>query len=137
MADYDRRNGGPRGSYNNRKRRHRGSCSCYITSLSKLTLGADDDEVDRRQQRRRYEEPLHIKVRKQLLGVAESVRFDPSFATALQAKISVAIKEDGGGNQQHRKAYCGQPRRSRDQGAIPKSCYTIVRLSGASTLGCR
>ncbi len=25
MTDYDRRNGGPRGGYNNRKRRHRGS----------------------------------------------------------------------------------------------------------------
>lgn len=34
---------------------------------------ADDDEHDRRPQRRRYEEPLHLKVRKQLLGVAESV----------------------------------------------------------------
>lgn len=56
MADYDRRNGGPRGGYNNnRKRRYR-----------------DDDEHDRRPQRRRYEEPLHLKVRKQLLGVAES-----------------------------------------------------------------
>ncbi|CAD6572438.1 MAG: hypothetical protein ASARMPREDX12_005221 [Alectoria sarmentosa] len=32
----------------------------------------DDDEHDRRPQRRRYEEPLHLKVRKQLLGVAES-----------------------------------------------------------------
>lgn len=56
MADYDRRNGGPRGGYNNnRKRRYR-----------------DDDEHDRRPQRRRYEEPLHLKVRKQLLGIAES-----------------------------------------------------------------
>ncbi len=34
----------------------------------------DDDEYDRRAQRRRYEEPLHVKVRKQLLGIAESVR---------------------------------------------------------------
>lgn len=108
MADYDRRNGGPRGGYNNRKRRHRGTWSCSLTTLSKLTLGADDDEVDRRQQRRRYEEPLHIKVRKQLLGVAESVRFDTFFATAPQAKISLAVEEDGGGNQQHRKTYCGQ-----------------------------
>ena len=110
MADYDRRNGGPRGGYNNRKRRHRGSRSCYLTTLCKLTLGADDDEVDRRQQRRRYEEPLHIKIRKQLLGVAESVRIDTSLATALQAKISLAIEEDGRGNQQHRKTYCGQLR---------------------------
>ena len=110
MADYDRRNGGSRGGYNNRKRRHRGSWSFYLTTLSKLTFGADEDEVDRRQQRRRYEEPLHIKVRKQLLGVAESVRFDNSFATALQAKISLAIKENGRGNQQHRETYCGQLR---------------------------
>ncbi|KAL8830435.1 MAG: hypothetical protein Q9191_001433 [Dirinaria sp. TL-2023a] len=55
MADHDRRNGPPRGGYNNRKRRHR-----------------DDDEYDRRPQRRRYEEPLHVKVQKQLLGIAES-----------------------------------------------------------------
>ena len=34
----------------------------------------DDDEYDRRPQRRRHEEPVHLKVRKQLLGIAESVR---------------------------------------------------------------
>lgn len=55
MADHDRRNGPSRPGYNNRKRRHR-----------------DDDEYDRRPQRRRYEEPLHVKVQKQLLGIAES-----------------------------------------------------------------
>ena len=86
MTDYDRRTGGPRGGYNNRKRRHRGSRSRHLPTLCKLTLGADDDEVDRRQQRRRYEEPLHIKVRKQLLGVAESVSFDTSFAQHFKLK---------------------------------------------------
>ncbi|MCJ1405137.1 hypothetical protein MMC11_008363 [Xylographa trunciseda] len=55
MADYDRRNG-YRGGNNSRKRqRYR-----------------DDDDFDRRPQRRRYEEPAHIKLRKQLLGLAES-----------------------------------------------------------------
>lgn len=37
----------------------------------------DDDEYDRRPQRRRYEEPLHVKVQKQLLGIAESVHNEP------------------------------------------------------------
>lgn len=32
----------------------------------------DEDDYDRRPQRRRYEEPLSVKVRKQLLAVAES-----------------------------------------------------------------
>ncbi|KAL2825384.1 MIF4G like-domain-containing protein [Aspergillus pseudoustus] len=51
MADYERRNHGPRGG---RKRRYR-----------------EDDDYDRRQ-RRRYEEPLVVKVRRQLLTIAES-----------------------------------------------------------------
>lgn len=34
----------------------------------------EDDDYDRRPQRRRYEEPLAVKVRKQLLSIAESVR---------------------------------------------------------------
>jgi nuclear cap-binding protein subunit 1 len=33
---------------------------------------ADEDDYDRRPQRRRYEEPLSVRVRKQLLSVAES-----------------------------------------------------------------
>ena len=33
----------------------------------------EDDDYDRRPQRRRYEEPAHIRVRKQLLSIAESV----------------------------------------------------------------
>ncbi|KAI0407460.1 MIF4G like-domain-containing protein [Xylaria palmicola] len=51
MADYDRRQSGGGG----RKRRYR-----------------DDDEYDRRPQRRRYEAPLSVRIRKQLLGLAES-----------------------------------------------------------------
>ncbi|KAI1776030.1 MIF4G like-domain-containing protein [Hypoxylon cercidicola] len=51
MADYDRR---PGGGFN-RKRRFR-----------------DDDEHDRRPQRRRYDAPLPVRIRKQLLGLAES-----------------------------------------------------------------
>ena len=38
----------------------------------------DDDDYDRRPQRRRYEEPLHLKMRKQLLVIAESVRSNTS-----------------------------------------------------------
>jgi nuclear cap-binding protein subunit 1 len=37
-----------------------------------LTPRPDDDEFDRRPQRRRYEEPLPVKIRKQLLSIAES-----------------------------------------------------------------
>ncbi|KAJ5552886.1 hypothetical protein N7494_002264 [Penicillium frequentans] len=57
MADYERRNHGPRGGGGGggRKRRYR-----------------DDDDFDRRPQRRRYEEPLFVQVRRQLLTIAES-----------------------------------------------------------------
>ncbi|RFU25990.1 hypothetical protein B7463_g10356, partial [Scytalidium lignicola] len=55
MADYDSRPHGGRGGYNNRKRRYR-----------------DEDDYDRRPQRRRYEEPFPVKIRKQLLAIAES-----------------------------------------------------------------
>lgn len=34
----------------------------------------EDEDYDRRPQRRRYEEPLAVKLRKQLLSIAESVR---------------------------------------------------------------
>lgn len=33
----------------------------------------DDDDYDRRPQRRRYEEPLAVTLRKQVLSIAESV----------------------------------------------------------------
>jgi nuclear cap-binding protein subunit 1 len=38
----------------------------------RLTDPVDDEEFDRRPQRRRYEEPLPVKIRKQLLSIAES-----------------------------------------------------------------
>ncbi|RSL46011.1 hypothetical protein CEP54_014048 [Fusarium duplospermum] len=54
MADYDRR---PPGGHHNRKRRYRD----------------DDDHYDRRQQRRRIDSaPLPVRVRRQLLGIADS-----------------------------------------------------------------
>ncbi|KAI1139036.1 MIF4G like-domain-containing protein [Hypoxylon sp. FL0543] len=53
MADHDRKQ--PGGGHNNRKRRYR-----------------DDDDYDRRTQRRRYDAPLPVRIRKQLLGLAES-----------------------------------------------------------------
>ncbi|KAJ5358538.1 uncharacterized protein N7496_010951 [Penicillium cataractarum] len=55
MADYERRNNGYRGGGGGRKRRYR-----------------DDEDYDRRPQRRRYEEPLFVQVRRQLLTIAES-----------------------------------------------------------------
>ncbi|KAJ5902477.1 hypothetical protein N7495_003005 [Penicillium taxi] len=54
MGDYERRNYNSRGG-GGRKRRYR-----------------DDDDYDRRQSRPRYEEPLFVKVRRQLLTIAES-----------------------------------------------------------------
>jgi len=39
---------------------------------TRLTTSADEDDFDRRPQRRRYEEPLAARVRKQLLSIAES-----------------------------------------------------------------
>ncbi|KAK0100942.1 hypothetical protein ONS96_006175 [Cadophora gregata f. sp. sojae] len=54
MADYDQRPRGGRGGYNHRRRRYR-----------------DEEDYDRRPQRRRYEEPLSSRVRKQLLAIAE------------------------------------------------------------------
>ncbi|KAK0383376.1 hypothetical protein NLU13_9289 [Sarocladium strictum] len=53
MADYDRR---PQGGFHNRKRRYRD----------------DDDHYDRRQQRRRTDAPLPVRLRRQLLSIAES-----------------------------------------------------------------
>ncbi|KAH6892219.1 MIF4G like-domain-containing protein [Thelonectria olida] len=54
MADYDRR---PPGGYHNRKRRYRD----------------DDDHYDRRHQRRRTDSaPLPVRVRRQLLSIADS-----------------------------------------------------------------
>ncbi|EAQ85912.1 hypothetical protein CHGG_07165 [Chaetomium globosum CBS 148.51] len=55
MADYDRRGGGGGSSYNPKKRRYR-----------------DDDEHDRRGARRRYDAPPHVRVRKQLVAIAEN-----------------------------------------------------------------
>lgn len=73
MADYDRRNGSSRGGFNNRKRRYRGNTLEIPRTSLKAKVGLDEDEFDRRPQRRRFEEPLQVKVRKQLLGIADSV----------------------------------------------------------------
>jgi nuclear cap-binding protein subunit 1 len=81
MADYERRNSNYRGG-GGRKRRYRGE---YVSSFrfTKLTIQfADDEDYDRRPQRRRYEEPLFVQVRRQLLTLAESVR---SFFRALRS----------------------------------------------------
>jgi nuclear cap-binding protein subunit 1 len=78
MADYDQRPRGGRGGYNNRKRRYRGNCYGALSQAwckgieTRLTASADEDDYDRRPQRRRYEEPLAVRIRKQLLAIAES-----------------------------------------------------------------
>lgn len=55
LMEYDRRNGGHRGGHHSRKRRFR-----------------EDDDFGRRPPRRQYQEPGHLKIRKQLLAIAES-----------------------------------------------------------------
>ena len=77
MADYDRRPRGGGGGYNNRKRRYRGEQLLLVKIWPQITYKGltsliDDDDFDRRPQRRRYEEPLPVKIRKQLLSIAES-----------------------------------------------------------------
>lgn len=85
MADYDRRPRGNGGGYGgNRKRRYRGefvaweaSIDLTSTRLPRETIltysgNKDEDDFDRRPQRRRYEEPLSSRMRKQLLSIAES-----------------------------------------------------------------
>ncbi|KAK3378021.1 MIF4G like-domain-containing protein [Podospora didyma] len=58
MADYDRRQGGG-SSYNNSKKRRYNN--------------RDDDDYDRRGPRRRYDAPPpHVRIRKQLLSIAEN-----------------------------------------------------------------
>lgn len=39
----------------------------------KLNGACQDDDFDRRPQRRRYEEPITVRIRKQVLSIAESV----------------------------------------------------------------
>lgn len=48
--------------------------SCPGNTLTWLVVLTEDDDLDRRPQRRRYEEPLFVQVRRQLLTIAESVR---------------------------------------------------------------
>ncbi len=45
-----------------------------VSSWEISLTGQDDDEYDHRAQRRRYEEPLAVTLRKQILSIAESVR---------------------------------------------------------------
>lgn len=49
-----------------------GSCRCTWVLTSFLWM-VDDDSYDRNRQRRRYEEPPSVAIRKQLLTIAESV----------------------------------------------------------------
>lgn len=81
MADYERRNSNYRGG--GRKRRYRGKVTYFgFPGLIADHLFLDDEDYDRRPQRRRYEEPLFVQVRRQLLTIAESVRtyMSPTYA---------------------------------------------------------
>ena len=73
MGDYENRGRGGRG-YNNRKRRYRGELCQGAGGQGFGLTSQDDDDYDRRPQRRRYEEPPVVKIRKQLLSIAESVQ---------------------------------------------------------------
>lgn len=42
------------------------------TRLTGICCSTDEDDYDRRRQRRRYEEPMSVRIRKQLLAIAES-----------------------------------------------------------------
>jgi hypothetical protein len=55
--------------------------------LTPPAIFTDDDDFDRRPQRRRYEEPLFVQVRRQLLTIAESVWL--SFSFHLLARIAL------------------------------------------------
>lgn len=80
MTDYDQRPRGGRSNFNNRKRRYRGLYpqpvlfinACLLIRLTFTILNLDEEDYDRRPQRRRHEEPLSTRIRKQLLSVAES-----------------------------------------------------------------
>ncbi|KAI9850121.1 MAG: hypothetical protein M1838_006055 [Thelocarpon superellum] len=69
MADYERRGRGGR-VFNHRKRRY-----------------GDEEDFDHRPQRRRYEEPLALKLRKQMLTIAESPLKRPEDEVSAIAKI--------------------------------------------------
>lgn len=58
--------------------------TCFSDRLIPSIMFTDDDDFDRRPQRRRYEEPLYVQVRRQLLTIAESVcvSFSLAFARA-------------------------------------------------------
>lgn len=47
-------------------------CRRSLCSQSTDEGGSDDDDYDRRPQRRRYDAPPHVRIRKQLLSLAES-----------------------------------------------------------------
>jgi nuclear cap-binding protein subunit 1 len=80
MADYDRRPNhdrrprGGRGRFNDRKRRYGGQSLSRVGYYDIDMLIRSDDEYDGRNQRRRYEEPLSVSLRKQIMSIAESVR---------------------------------------------------------------
>jgi nuclear cap-binding protein subunit 1 len=61
--------------------------SNLILSRTRLTDSTDDDDFDRRPQRRRYEEPLPVRMRRQLLSIAESPLKPVEEETYLLAKL--------------------------------------------------
>lgn len=58
-------------------------------------MSTDEDDYDRRPQRRRYEDPLPVKVRKQLLSIAESPLKPVEEEVAAIAKVVCDNADDG------------------------------------------
>jgi hypothetical protein len=50
-----------------------------LERMNRTYTGADDDEVERRPQRRRYEEPVASRLRRELVVIAENVKALPLF----------------------------------------------------------
>jgi nuclear cap-binding protein subunit 1 len=110
MGDYDRRqSGGGHGGYNNnRKRRYRGEqltlaeqrqlstdARAAPVPAAKLTafVPTDDDDYDRRPQRRRPDHaPVSVRIRKQLLNLAESPLRRSFVDLALQLAVEQPLR---------------------------------------------
>jgi len=82
MDDLDiNRERGAQRAPNSRKRRHRGKDYYHLQTecaqhryASAYDSSEDDDGYDRRPQRRRYEQPIAARLRRELLVLGENVR---------------------------------------------------------------
>ena len=74
----------------------------FRMSWSYMLTGLDDDYDDRRPQRRRYEEPLSVTLRKQIMSIAESVSA-PSSCSYLYLTGFLATPKGRGRRCGHRR----------------------------------